>query len=174
MKNILVPTDFTLQSLSIIHEIVNSEEEKVNIHLFHMVLPSNDLTELFFQRKSHLYGQVPDAFTEALQVLKNKYLKQIGSITIQFYYGNRVAVVNDIVESNNIDSIYLLVNHHYRLPLASSVDMVSLAKKCKLPVEMVVSKTKSLISQSGSISSLLVNQQGDIYLGTKAPEKAVN
>ncbi len=69
MKNILVPTDLSLQSLSIIHEIMDNEKEKVNIHLMHMVQHPSDITELLYKRKSHLYEQVSNSFTEAIPVL---------------------------------------------------------------------------------------------------------
>lgn len=175
MKNILVPTDLSLQSLNIIHEIINNEKEKLNIHLIHMVQHPNEITELLYKRKSHLYEHVPNSFTEALQVLRNKYLSQINNIMLSFYYGNRVAVVNIIIESNKIDAVYLLSDHQYMLPLKSSVSMVPLIKRCRLPVEMVHSKA-SVFSQSqpGSFSSLLANRHTDVHFTEKNKEQVYN
>jgi hypothetical protein len=175
MKNILVPTDLSLQSLNIIHEIISNEKEKVNIHLIHMVQHPNEITELLYKRKSHLYEYVPDSFTEAVQVLRNKYLSQINNIILSFYYGNRVAVLNNIIESNKINAVYLLANHQYKLPLKSSVSMVPLIKRCKLPVEMVYYKG-SVFSQSqpGSFSALLANRHTDVHFAEKNKEEVYN
>jgi hypothetical protein len=122
-----------------------------------------------------LYDQVSDSFTEAVQVLKNKYLQQINNIVLSFYYGNRVAVINSVIENNKIDALYLLANHQYKLPLKSSVSMVPLIKRCKLPVEMVHSKA-SVFSQSqpGSFSALLANRHTDVHFTEKAKEEVYN
>ena len=174
MKNILVPTDFSLQSLSIIHDIVSKESERVKIHLFHMVLIPNDLTDLLFLRKSHLHAQVPDNFREAIQLLRNKYQKQVAKIDFSFYYGSRASVVSSIIESNNIDRVYMLANYQYKQPLPSSVNIMPLVEKCKLPVEKVNLRGKAFSqAQTGAFSALLANQYADVYFNEEMTE-AVN
>lgn len=175
MKNILVPTDFSLQSLSIVHDIVNNEKGKLNIHLFHMVLVPSDMADLLYMRKAHLHAQVPESFTEAIQLLKNKYLRQVAKIDFSFYYGNSRSAVNSIIESNGIAALYLLANHQYKLLLPASVNMVPLLQKCRLTPQLGYLKGRVFTqSQAGSLSVLLGGQNSNAAYSSLPAEEVYN
>ncbi len=101
MKNILVPTDLSVKSLSIIHEVVKRyRKESLRIHVIHMVHIPSDISELMFFRKSNLYERVPAAFTEAMQLLQNKYQSQIQMMNLEFYFGNYAGALNMVIENS--------------------------------------------------------------------------
>lgn len=175
MKNILAPTDFSLQSLSIVHDIVSREHDKIRIHFFHMVLMPNDISQLLYSRKSHLHAQVPESFIEALQLLKNKYLKKVEKIDFHFYYGSTASVVNSIIENTKADKLYLLANYKYSLPLQSSVNMMPAVNKCKLPAEMVYLKGRIFTQgKMDTLSALLFNPHNNLTLSKQPVDEVYN
>lgn len=175
MKHILVPTDFSLQSLSVVHEIVSQEREPVRIHFFHLVLMPNDLSDLLYSRKSHLHAKVPASFTEALQLLQHKYTRQVEKIDFNFYYGCSVSTINCIAENNKTDKLYLLADYAYQLPLRTSVNIQPLLRKCKLPKQTVPVQQKVFRqSQPDALSVLLKNQIDGVQYSRQQTEEIYN
>src|SRR4051812_22168568 len=100
MKNILVPTDLTQQSLAVIPQIVEKNpNDVVNIFLVHMVNVPTDLSDLLFLRKNRLYDNVPREFFQSINNLRNDYPVAIGSIRFEFYFGHRAGILASIVDN---------------------------------------------------------------------------
>ena len=134
MKQIVIPTDFSVRSLHIVQDIVKRNEgQKISIYVLHMVQISNDISELIFFKKSYLYNRVPVAFTEAIQMLRNRYASQL-KLELHFIYGNHVKALNMAIESFAIGEIYSSGKHQYLSPFTNSVDMISMLPKCNIPV----------------------------------------
>ena len=135
MKNILVPTDLTQQSLDVVHQIVKkNKNQQVNIYLLHLVSIPTDLSDLLFLKKSKLYDLVPAAFFRSIQSLKDTYPKNINLLRFEFYYGDRSGILKSIVENLKIDEICVLNEYQYTLPLEQSVDMIPFIERCHVPV----------------------------------------
>ena len=132
MKNILLPTDLTVQSLWPVHTIVkDAATEKVNICLVHMLSMPTSVYDLFFLKESKPYQQVPTHFTEAYQMLGNRYADAIGKINFRFVYCNSSRLLCNYVEGNGIDAAYLLDNYKYEKPLPQSVNMSAFCLNAK-------------------------------------------
>ncbi|MBE7172950.1 MAG: hypothetical protein INR73_20405 [Williamsia sp.] len=161
MKNILVPTDFSVQSLQLVHEIIKrNPQQKLSIYLVHLVQIPTDIADLLFARKRHLYEQVPGKFSQAVEMLKNKYASRINLMGLEFYYGNTPTVVNAIIENRNIDEVYVFADHLYNMPLKQSVDMTNLLNKCKVPVVQVQPKVRTNApAEAHFFSSLFTEEQ---------------
>lgn len=161
MQNILVPTDFSVQSLNIVHQIVRKHQtNRVRIYLIHMVQIPNDIMDLMFLKKSRLFQQVPDKFNEAVQLLRNKYQSQIACLQLEFYYGNYADVLNRIIESRKIDEVCLPENYNYSLPLPQSVDMIPFFTRCKVPVNRLQPAGRVLVQgEADLLSSLFIEDR---------------
>ena len=155
MIQILIPTDFSVRSLHIVHDIVKRNEgQRISIYVLHLVHIPNDISDLIFFRKSLLYNRVPVAFTEAMQMLRNKYASQL-KLELHFSYGNHIKALNMTIESFGIDEIYSSGKHHYTLPLNNSVDIISMLPKCNIPVYKVGSKPAIETAEEANMLSSL-------------------
>lgn len=143
MINILVPTDFSIQSLDIVNDIVKNQQETIRIYLLHMVEMPSDISELIFLRKKHLARQVPTEFTEAMQALKLKYGTKITDIELKLHYGSRTAVFNGIMDSLRIDEICILEDYTYKRPMEDSVDMMRMINRSEIPVYKIETRNKA-------------------------------
>lgn len=107
MKNILVPTDFTIQSLHLIVQTAETmHDEEINIVLFHVFNPPFDITELLFLKREPLYAElITEGFRKECHKLKKRYSSVIGSINFKPLYGTTKSVFRNFAEANNIDLI---------------------------------------------------------------------
>ncbi|TDH27009.1 hypothetical protein EXU57_09410 [Segetibacter sp. 3557_3] len=135
MKNVLLPTDLSIQSLWPIHQIVkDAKQEQVKIHLVHLVRLPTSINDLLFLNEDKYYAQVSESFSEALQVFRNKYRGTINLIGLRFIYCNTSAYLRNFIEGNHVEAVYKLVNYDYRRPFAESVDFATCLTKSKVPV----------------------------------------
>ncbi len=160
MKNILVPTDFSVQSLQLVHQIVKSNPRgQVRIYLVHMLKMPTDIMDLLFLKKHQLYQYVPDSFKQAIEMLKNKYPAQIEWMGVEFYYGSSVSILNDVLESRRIDEGCILRGYKYGLPLAQSVDMKPLLNRSKaIVLEIPVLGKVSQVGEANFLSALFTEE----------------
>ena len=160
MKNILVPTDFSVQSLQLVHEIVKRHpQQKVSICLVHMVHIPTDITDLLFVKRHRLYDYVPAKFSQAIEMLKNKYASRIAGMALEFYYGSTATVLNSIIENRKIEEVFVFAGHAYALPLKQSVDMIRLLGKCKVAVNKIAPKVKTGLPGEAHLFSSLFGEE---------------
>ncbi len=170
MKHILIPTDFSVRSLHIVHDIVKRNEgQKITVYILHLVHIPNDISDLIFFKKSLLYNRVPVAFTEAMQMLRNKYASQL-KLELHFSYGNHVKALNMAIESFGIEEIYSSGKHNYTLPFTNSADIISMLPKCNIPVYKM--GLKSAIETEDEVNMLSSLFSDDITFSKSKPESA--
>jgi hypothetical protein len=131
MKTLLIPTDFTQQSIQSIPALAQGYyPEKVNIVLAHMLKITDNMGELLMlSRRSVEYRQIPDNFYIRCREIENKHGHLINNIAITFFYGSTVAVFNNFLEANNID-IIVAPHDNYQLLFKNSIDPDMLFQKC--------------------------------------------
>lgn len=157
MKNILLPTDLSVQSLWPIHNIVkDAGNQKVTIHVVHMLTLPTSITELLTLNKP--YDEVPATFFEALQLLRNKYKEAIEKVEFQLLYCDTSRYLNHFVEGNRIDAVYLLANYEYAQPLSKSAKCMVYFNRCKVPVHKLPLHAEAFSEYQ--ILSALLNQGG--------------
>ncbi len=131
MKTLLIPTDFTQQSLQSIPALGRQYyPQKVNIVLVHMLKITDNISELLMlSRRSVEYRHIPDNFYIRCRDLEEKYNYLINKINITFFYGSTVAVFNNFLEANDIDAI-VRPHDNYQLLFKNSIDPEMLIEKC--------------------------------------------
>lgn len=120
MTNVLIPTDFSLQSLDMAAATIQHLPGKLNIVMFHAFDMPGSLIDAM-----HLGGfRNSNIITEELRV-KCCQLKaenaNIASIRFQFMYGNTVTVFRQFAEANAIDLI-MYPDKNFGSVLPESVD----------------------------------------------------
>jgi hypothetical protein len=160
MKNILLPTDLTVQSLRPVHDIVkDANGQPITIHVVHLISLPTSITDLLFHRQNKPYQAVPATFMEAVQLLRNKYAASVEKIVFDFVFCNTTRYFNNFLEGNNIDAVYMINGYHYLQPLKQSEKVSYYLNKCKVQVCKVAVNEEAL-AQYQNLSALLNNQEG--------------
>ncbi|UYQ92650.1 hypothetical protein MKQ68_21455 [Chitinophaga horti] len=158
MKNILVPTDFSIRSLGYVHSVVEKQNgEPVNIVLMHALkMPDSIIDLLQFGRGARHYELITAEFREACEILKNKYASAIGQLSVEFFVGTTNAAFRNFLAANSISAIACPTEDTYQLPDKESFNPIRLIRKCKYPLVDVHSVTRKPSFVRASISDLLL------------------
>lgn len=172
MKTILLPSDLSIQSLYPVHNIIKEANgESVNIMVVHFLSLSTSISDLLTLKEP--YGQIPSHFTEAFQSLRNKYRVAINKLEFRFVYCNTTRYLNNFIEGNNINEVYLLDNYRYGTPLNNSVECKNFFSKCKVKVNHLSLRPEAQ-SEYQILSSLLFKQDMANNANMKVSEAAVS
>ncbi|MCK7558420.1 hypothetical protein MKQ70_26840 [Chitinophaga sedimenti] len=158
MKNILVPTDFSIRSLGYVHSVVEKQQgEPVNIVFMHALkMPDSIIDLLHFNRGARHHDLITNEFREACEILKNKYASAIGDISVEFFVGSTNASFRNFLLANNINAIAHPEEESYQLPGKDSFNPAQLIKKCRYPRVEVQAVTRKPSFVRASISDLLL------------------
>ena len=142
MKHILIPTDFSIDSLNTVHAaIANYGEEKLKITLFHLLTMSSDISELMFPSMRNKHHQmISDDFHEACEILQNRYHSKVHSLRIKFGFGDTVSYLRNFIEGAKVDLIVVGQGVPLSLPSSRSVKMMPILERTGFPIEIIPSK----------------------------------
>ncbi len=156
MKNVLIPTDFTAQSLQLVNKTAEAlKGEKFNIVLFHAFNMPDSITDLMFIGREKIYkGLVTDDFRNQCKKLKNLYFDTIHSICFKYMYGSTVRVFKNFADANDIDLIVLPADLRLQMPHKYSIDPCSFFRKSGITV------LDSFDTQQGKVSVIKRNMTG--------------
>lgn len=130
---ILIPTDFHVESLNTLKLAMNHiEVNEIDVVLMYAEDFGSSITELlFYNPKKVVESLMTKEFEEALSILKNRFESRINSISYEIFHGFRVKLLEDFVESKNIDFIYLPKTYRLQMP-KKGFDTIKLFKKSRL------------------------------------------
>lgn len=158
MKNILVPTDLSIRSLSYLHNLAEKTDGNVNIILMHALKMPDSILDLWtFTKSGRHHTLITGDFREACEVMKNKYATTIQSIQVEFFYGSTSPALRNFLSAHNIHEVAMPAGLPYQCPGRDSYNPESLLKKCRLPLkQLMLSKPKQIAPSAASIAELLV------------------
>ncbi|MGZ5246294.1 MAG: hypothetical protein ACXWV5_04480 [Flavitalea sp.] len=135
MKNVLIPTDFSIVSLQGIEKAVSAlNNQPCNIILFHAFQMPYFHNDLFARRGSLPYGDLlNDNFRNACRQIKQQFPRQIKGIHIKHLYGSTAAVFRNFVDANDIDFIFLPEAYVFTPIHKDSINPINLFKKSGTP-----------------------------------------
>lgn len=136
MKHILIPTDFTIKSLKLVSAAVRRfDGEGLEISLVHSLEPDHSISGLLMMSKRLSAHQLcSQEFTEACEVLRNKYASVIRKIRIEFYYGSGRQYLKNFLEGRKIDAILLPGDYNLKMPSKASRDLIPELARSGYPV----------------------------------------
>lgn len=136
MRNVLIPTDFSVASLELADKTAQSlEGESLNIILFHAFEIPFFASDVFDLRGKLPYADlVTEAFRNACKRVKLQHPKTIRSIVIRHQYGNSAAVFRNFVDANDIDLIVCPDFYVFQSVHTGSVNPVPLFPKGGVPL----------------------------------------
>ncbi|MBN8640809.1 MAG: hypothetical protein J0L86_03270 [Flavobacteriales bacterium] len=157
---ILIPTDFTVQSLNVLKSILvnNTTQQTYDVVLVHGVYLNDSIRDLLFYSKSQQIESLTNIeFEEACEVIKNKFDSQINSLRVDLFSGHNLSAFNNYLEGNKVQHIFIseqkpsFVNKR-------SFDLVPFIEKCDVEVTKVDSGLYSSIPEKGKIAEVFINQ----------------
>ena len=136
MRNVLIPTDFSVASLDLADKTAQTlEGESLNIILFHAFEIPFFVSDVFDIRDKLPYADlVTEAFRNACKRVKLQHPKTIRSIVIRHQYGNTAAVFRNFADANDIDLIVCPDFYVFRSVHPGSVNPVPLFQKGGIPL----------------------------------------
>jgi hypothetical protein len=171
MKTILIPTDFSIESLNLFKVAAQSaNERKTDIILFHCIdLGDSIIDLLFFSREDLINSLVKKEFKEACTIVKNRYHSAINEVKLEFFNGTTHAAFNHFLDANKITEIMIPKEYKLRDCDKRSFDPIPYILKSSLPiteVSWVPSKDrpeKDQLAELFDTGTLQVNQFQNIH-----------
>jgi hypothetical protein len=132
MKNILIPTDFSIESLRCIEPLTRKfRNERLNILFVHLFCISDSLLDVLkFSRRNKDYDYIHEEFWTQCNRLEKKHALRITSIRVKYFYGGTMAVFKNLLEANNIDVVVYPENYHFKKLSNKSLDPSQFIEKC--------------------------------------------
>jgi len=135
MKTVIIPANFSNESLNVAETFVRNTKEETHIiftHLFHVPDDIQDL--LFSNYRKREYDLVPEEFWRECKILKDLYSDRLMTIKIEFFYGNKLAAFKNFLEFHEVDVIAYSESMGVPKLGKSSMDAVPVIKKSGLPL----------------------------------------
>lgn len=156
-KRILIPVDFNVESLITLKKAIDGlGDEKIEAVLLYSEYLTDSISELLLyspkEKKSKL---IPDLFNEALTILKNRYEKNLISVSIEFFHGYGKNAFNNLLEGNRIDIIYIPSDYNLKLT-KNAFDPLPIIRKSQIPFQEVSWTNQQNLSNTESLSNLFM------------------
>lgn len=160
-KTILVPTDFSVESLNLVKQAIEDHaDEKINLLVVHGIDAASSVTDLlFFSKNTFLKKLLNEDFKEACDIIRNRFDKQLNSFRLDLFTGLTQNAFNTYLEANQVEKIYAPQTYKFKLDKKMSVDITKFIKKnknvSKIDVEWAPyfeSRNSSVIAQLFQVS----------------------
>lgn len=159
-KTILIPTDFTVNSLNVLKSILiqNEEKQTYNVILLHGMSLSDSIRDLlFFSKSKQIDSLTNPEFEEAYEVIRNKFDSQISSLRIDLFTGYNLSAFNNYLEGNKVEQIFISDKKPV-LTNKNSFDLSRFIEKCQVEVTKVDFATNTTVPEKGKIVEVFMNQ----------------
>lgn len=135
MRNVLIPTDFSLTSLELVEKTAQClAGESLHITLFHAFDIPFFVTDMVRPSALPYHDLLTEPFRQACRRLKHQFPKTIRSIAIRHLYGNSNAVFRNFADANDIDLIVCPDYYVFRAVHPQSVNPESMFRKARVPL----------------------------------------
>lgn len=158
MKNVIIPTDFSIKSLKLIHAAVERfGEEPLNITLVHALTPDHSISGLLMLTKRlDVSKLLSEDFNAACEVIRNKYGAKIHKLKTECYYGTSKHYMRGFLEARHTDAIILPQNYEFKKAVKASTDIIPELAGSGYPVFYETLSAASLqATEEASLSELL-------------------
>jgi hypothetical protein len=156
MQTILIPTDFTIESLGLLKMALREYPEKqLNIVFVHGIWLTDSITELlFFSPSKTLAGLENPDFREACAVMQNKFDSRLRTMETVLFTGKTQSAFNRLLESKNIDTIVVPKNRMLKSASSASMDLLPFIQKSKLDRINVEWAARPLVPEKDKLAEL--------------------
>lgn len=138
-KTILIPTDFSIESLNLFkHAAQEYQNESINVVFFHSIYTPFSITDLLFFSKRELIRELSTSdFHDACEIIAKKFESKIHSRRIEIFTGQNQQAFEQFLEANQVSEILIPKEYSFKLTDKRSVDPSAFIRKSKVPVKEV-------------------------------------
>lgn len=136
MANVLIPTDFTANSLQLAAQAIQALDDKaINIVLFHaFAQPESEFDLLIPSRYKPHANLVTEALRQSCKQFKEQNSNKVQKIYFRFMEGETAPMFRNFIDANEIDLIYCPETYTPVKVNKYSADPRPLFKKSGIPV----------------------------------------
>ncbi|MBS3954387.1 MAG: hypothetical protein KGZ88_15670 [Methylomicrobium sp.] len=146
-RTILVPTDFSMESLSLVKQTMDtSNNDTLHFILTHCLFLSDEPVELLYFSKTELIRSLKSAaFNRACKAIRERYPVEKMRITTELFTGLNQTAFNHFIDANQIDEAVIPKQYSPTLNLKSSFNPLPFIRKSRLKItEITVSEQSYL------------------------------
>jgi hypothetical protein len=154
-KTILIPIDFTVASLNMLKlALEDAQHESVHVILMYSEFQSDSITDLLFYSETNIINEkMTPNFTEALEVIKNRFEKTLLSLNIKVFHAYNIHALNVFLKANRVDVLFLPKN--YKLAEKNGAfDPVPLLRKSDIPAKELEWSEENFLSIKDQLHAL--------------------
>lgn len=157
-KTILIPTDFSIESLKLLKEAIHSVEiGSINIVFLHCIHLSDSIFDLlFFSKKELIESLMSKNFNDACKIIRNRYTSKINSARVEIFTGTTQQAFNNFLEGNQVNEIIVPKNHTFKLINSKSFNPDTYIRNAGLPLTEVEWKTSDTIPEKNSLAEIFL------------------
>jgi hypothetical protein len=155
-KTVLVPTDFTMESLNLFKYIMETTTVDVHVIFLHCMSPSDSIIDLLFTSSDDLpESLITRDFKEAISIIKNRYGSHRSTEVVEVFRGRTHGAFINFLEGNKVDEIIVPKEYKFIKAKSNSVDPMSFIK--------LLTRGVVEVSWTGSKSVPGKNQLADLF-----------
>lgn len=157
MRNILIPTDFTIASLQLIeYALLNFPNTKLNIVLIAgFRSPDTRWTIFHFNEREQIRKQISEEFNEAKRLLIREHKEVIENITFQLFTGVNSFAFQNFLQQHEVTDAVIPKSNSIQYPSRKFFDTTKFIKKnVKNIIEVPVEFTEEVPQKKYSLISL--------------------
>lgn len=134
-KSILIATDYSLESLHILKEVlkeknVSEDQNQYTVFLVSGYDMGDSIRDLLFNTKSTIFNKIkPQEFNDAYEIIKNKYPHLIDKITCDVFTGSFQRTFDQYIKAEHIEEAYY--SSSIKSKGKGKFDLIPYIKKCK-------------------------------------------
>lgn len=155
-RTILIPTDFTIESLSLFKAAAQSVEiGKINVIFFHCAHLSDSIFDLlFFSSRKQRESLVNEDFEDGCKIIRHKYASRINSVRTEIFSGRTQNAFENFLDANDIDEIVIPKDYKFQLTSNRSFDPMPFILKSKLPTTEVTWERELHVPEKNQLAEL--------------------
>lgn len=156
-ENIIVPIDFTVESLFTVKKFLqHNPETECNLLLVHGYRMPLSITELlFFSKAAQLRKLAGNEFEEAVTILKNKYAQKRVTICIDLFLGYNQASFQNFIAGYTITQAAIPKSYRLKTAGGNGFDIMKFIKKSDLKVTEFDWTISAGVPEKNHVSELL-------------------
>jgi hypothetical protein len=111
-KTILIATDYSLESLNILKEVLKEKNASEDQNQYTIFLVSgyemgDSIRDLLFNTKSTIFNKIkPQEFNDAYEIIKNKYPHLIEKVVCDVFTGSFQRTFDNYIKAEHIEEAY--------------------------------------------------------------------
>ncbi len=157
MKHIMIPTDFTVNSLNVLRFGADAFEDELQITLLHFMEMPDSITDLLFlSRDTSNFDLISTEFREGVSLILNRYGSQIKRIRNDFFVGDGRRQFRNYLEHQKVDTIVFPENYEFKMPSKRSYNPEKLIWNTKWDVKYIHIPDTAITSLDKGMAGLLL------------------